>query len=179
MQGYNHVTRVYGPDLMLALCEYSQSRGFRHFLYGSTPEVLFCLGDNLTKRYPQLKIVGTYAPPFRLLTKKEEQDEIQTINSTEPDIVWIGLSTPKQELWMDKNITRLNAKVLIGVGAAFDFHAGLKKQAPSWMQRNGLEWFFRLLTEPRRLWRRYFINNPTFLMLVLCQLSGIKKYSLE
>jgi N-acetylglucosaminyldiphosphoundecaprenol N-acetyl-beta-D-mannosaminyltransferase len=178
-QGFKEVGRVYGPDLMLALCEYSQAYGYRHFLYGSTNEVLECLCENLKNRFPKLTIVGTHAPPFRPLAESEIHEEIDKINGTQPDIVWVGLSTPKQERWMDKNIRFLSAKVIIGVGAAFDFHAGLKKQAPPWMQRNGMEWFFRLITEPRRLWKRYLINNPTFLFLVAGQMLGIKKYSLE
>ena len=101
---------------------------------------------------------------------------VEQINSLAPDIVWIGLSTPKQERWMSAHLHRLDAPVMIGVGAAFDFHAGLKKQAPSWMQRSGLEWFFRLVTEPRRLWKRYLINNPSFLFLILLQELGLRRY---
>ncbi|MFZ6029769.1 MAG: WecB/TagA/CpsF family glycosyltransferase [Chloroflexota bacterium] len=180
LQGFPSVDRVYGPDLMLALCQHSSvDKGYRHFLYGSKPNVLACLKTNLLKRYPELKIVGVHAPPFHPLSSEEVDAETQAINDANPDIVWVGLSTPKQEYWMDRNRTRLNAKVLIGVGAAFDFHAGLKKQAPYWVQRSGLEWLFRMATEPRRLWKRYLFNNPVFLALTFAQLLGIKKYSLD
>ena len=113
------------------------------------------------------------------MTPDEDVEIINQINSVQPDIIWVGLSTPKQEYWMSEHIGKVNAQVLAGVGAAFDFHAGLKKQAPVWMRNSGLEWFFRLLTEPRRLWRRYLINNPIFLILILGQLLGINDYSTE
>jgi N-acetylglucosaminyldiphosphoundecaprenol N-acetyl-beta-D-mannosaminyltransferase len=178
LAGNTHVDRVYGPDLMLALCDSSQSKGYRHFLYGGNTGVPEQLALQLQKRFPALQIVGTYSPPFRSLTAEEDQQIVDLINQTQPDIVWVGLSTPKQERWMSTHVGRLTASVLIGVGAAFDFHAGLKAQAPSWVQRSGLEWLFRLLTEPRRLWRRYLTNNPRFLLLVLLQLSGLRHYSL-
>lgn len=176
LKGYRGVERVYGPDLMLAMCEHSTSLGYRHFLYGGTPEVLERLQRNLQQSYPQINIVGMYSPPFRPLTAEEDRQVIQLINAAGAHIVWVGLSTPKQELWMASHVQALSAPVLIGVGAAFDFHAGTKKQAPLWMQRTGLEWFFRLITEPRRLWKRYLINNPLFITLVLAQVLGIKHF---
>ena len=112
-------------------------------------------------------VAGTYTPPFRALTKQEDEDVVQMINAAAPDIVWVGLGTPKQEYWMADHVDRLEAPVLIGVGAAFDFHAGLKRQAPRWMQQSGLEWLFRLSSEPRRLWKRYLLNNPAFVWLAL------------
>lgn len=176
--GHRHVSRVYGPDLMLALSEHSLARGYRHFLYGGAEGVAELLAKRLEARYPGLTIVGTYCPPFRPLTSEEKEEVAQVINVANPDIVWVGLSTPKQERWMADNIHRLHAPVLIGVGAAFDFHAGLKPQAPRWMQRSGLEWFFRLLTEPRRLGKRYLINNPRFIVHTLMQFTGLRRYSL-
>ena len=116
-----------------------------------------------------MTVAGTYSPPFRSLSTSEDDEIIRRINEAKPDIVWVGLSTPKQEHWMAKHLNRVSAPVLIGVGAAFDFHAGLKRQAPRWMQRSGLEWFFRLLSEPRRLGRRYLVNNPSFIWLTLLQ----------
>jgi N-acetylglucosaminyldiphosphoundecaprenol N-acetyl-beta-D-mannosaminyltransferase len=177
LQGKHHVERVYGPDLMLALCELSISKGYRHFLYGGTEDALERLASNLQQRCPGLQIVGKYSPPFRSLTEEEDKQVVQTINEADPDIVWVGLSTPKQERWMAAHVHRLTAPVLVGVGAAFDFHAGLKKQAPRWMQRNGLEWLFRLATEPRRLGRRYLVNNPLFILLTLQQMLRLKDYS--
>jgi N-acetylglucosaminyldiphosphoundecaprenol N-acetyl-beta-D-mannosaminyltransferase len=166
-KGYGWVERVYGPDLMLAVCEQSQSKGYRQYFYGGADGVPEKLADRLTRRFPAMQAVGMYSPPYRCLTPEEDESVIKAINQAKPDIVWVGLSTPKQEYWMHQHIGRINAPVMIGVGAAFDFHAGLKKQAPGWMQQSGLEWCFRLLTEPKRLWRRYLINNPWFLWLLL------------
>ena len=176
LQGFNHVERVYGPDLMQELCKLSSARNYRHFLYGGGEGVPEKLAHNLQQRFPGLQIVSSYSPPFRALTAEEDEEIVRMINEASPDIVWIGLSTPKQERWMAAHVGRLNAPVMIGVGAAFDFHAGLKKQAPRWMQRSGLEWLFRLATEPRRLWRRYMVNNPLFVLRVLQQMLGLKRY---
>lgn len=165
--GWRHVRRVYGPDLLLACCQRSITTGYRHFFYGGQEGVAELLARRLTKRFPGLIIAGTYTPPFRALTEHEEENVVNIINGAAPDIVWVGLSTPKQEYWMAEHVGRLDAPVLIGVGAAFDFHAGLKRQAPVWMQHNGLEWLFRLGNEPRRLWKRYLLNNPAFVWLAL------------
>lgn len=170
--GFRQVERVYGPDLMLAVCERSATRGYRQFFYGGAPGVAEKLASRLQSRFPGLQVAGFYSPPFRALTPEEDRTVAERINVAKPSILWVGLSTPKQERWMAEHVTRLNAPVLIGVGAAFDFHAGHKRQAPRWMQQGGLEWLFRLLMEPRRLWRRYLINNPWFLWLVLLQALG-------
>jgi N-acetylglucosaminyldiphosphoundecaprenol N-acetyl-beta-D-mannosaminyltransferase len=162
--GFSHVSRVYGPDLMLACCEHSVPRGYRHYLYGGAPGVADRLSERLRARFPGLQIVGSYSPPFRPGRAREDQAVLDRLNGAVPDIVWVGLSTPKQEWWMHEHRGLLDASVLIGVGAAFDFHAGLKRQAPRWMQRSGLEWLFRLSQEPRRLWPRYSRNNTRFLL---------------
>lgn len=177
--GYRHVDRVYGPDLVLALCERSVATGYRHFFYGGAKGIPEQLVANLQQRFPGLQIAGSYSPPFRPLTPEEDEQVVQIINQADPDIVWVGLSTPKQERWMANHLGRLTAPVLIGVGAAFDFHAGRKRQAPRWMQRSGLEWLFRLLSEPRRLWRRYLVNNPLFIANVFMQWTGLKHFDLE
>ena len=177
--GYRWVERVYGPDLMLGLCERSLHVDYRHFLYGGAPGVPELLGRRLQERYPGLTIVGTYSPPFRPLTPEEDAEVVELINQTRPDIVWVGLSTPKQELWMAEHVSKLHNVVMIGVGAAFDFHAGIKRQAPPWMQRHGLEWLFRLLQEPRRLWKRYLPNIPTFFFLLTLQKLGLRHVSLD
>ncbi|MDP9380086.1 MAG: WecB/TagA/CpsF family glycosyltransferase [Chloroflexota bacterium] len=169
------VERVYGPDLMLELCQLSVERGYTHFLYGGEEGVLDLLSANLRRRFPGLRIVGAYSPPFRPLSPAEDEEVMRLISEANPDIVWVGLGMPKQERWMAAHVDRLKAPVLIGVGAAFDFHAGVKRQAPRWMQRNGLEWSFRLMTEPRRLWRRYLKNNPLFVGLVIAESLGLKK----
>jgi N-acetylglucosaminyldiphosphoundecaprenol N-acetyl-beta-D-mannosaminyltransferase len=164
--GADNVRRVYGPDLMLSVCERAALRGWRSYLYGTTDETLDRLRRTLTDRFPGLKIVGTHAPPFRPLTPDEDDAEICAINESEAQIVWVGLSTPNQERWMAAHMGRVKAPVVIGVGAAFDIHAGNVAQAPRWMQRSGLEWSFRLALEPRRLWRRYSVNVPRFLVAI-------------
>jgi N-acetylglucosaminyldiphosphoundecaprenol N-acetyl-beta-D-mannosaminyltransferase len=163
--GHIDATRVYGPDLMLEVCG-RRVGTLRHFLYGSSPEVLADLRENLEARFPGLKIVGTHSPPYRSLTEEESETEREVLWLAGPDVVWVGLSTPKQERWMAANVDHLGGAVLIGVGAAFDFHAGRKRQAPRWMQRSGLEWLFRMLREPRRLGRRYLVVVPRFLWLM-------------
>lgn len=168
-KGYTNVDRVYGPDLMLAVCNDSVDHGYRHFFYGGGPGVPESLAENLQARFPGLIVVGIYSPPYRLLNQAEDEEIVRRIRSTEPDIVWVGLSTPKQEHWMADHQQKLDGAVMIGVGAAFDFHSGQKRQAPSWMQRRGLEWLFRLIMEPKRLWKRYLINNPLFLSKYLLQ----------
>jgi N-acetylglucosaminyldiphosphoundecaprenol N-acetyl-beta-D-mannosaminyltransferase len=179
LMGFGYVDRVYGPDLMLAVCQGSVEKGYRHFFYGGAPGVAETLATRLQAQFPGLQVVGVDAPPFQPLSPAEDHAAAEHINAARPDIVWVGISTPKQEHWMASHIGRVSAPVLIGVGAAFDFHAGLKKQAPRWVQRSGLEWLFRLAMEPRRLWRRYLINNPWFLWLILHQLVGRRTYALE
>jgi N-acetylglucosaminyldiphosphoundecaprenol N-acetyl-beta-D-mannosaminyltransferase len=169
-RGWRGTTRVYGPDLMLALCERSLATGYRHFFYGGKDGVPERLAERLQKRYPGLAVAGIYSPSFKPIAALESDEVIARINDTKPDIVWVGLGTPKQEHWMAQHVGRLSASALVGVGAAFDFHAGLQRQAPRWMQRSGLEWLFRLANEPRRLWRRYLINNSLFVWLTLLQM---------
>lgn len=160
------VERVYGPDLMLAAFERSESTGWRHFLYGASSETLDALQTELRRRFPRAQIVGALSPPFRPLTPDEDRAIDSEIAAARPDIVWVGLSTPKQERWMAARVDRLGVPVLVGVGAAFDFHSGFKRQAPKWVQRSGLEWAFRLASEPRRLAGRYLRNNPRFVFMV-------------
>jgi len=161
------VTRVYGPDLMLALSKPLAETGRSVFLYGTTPRTLELLSARLTSQFPGLHIAGSYAPPFRPLTPVEDADVVRLINDSAADVVWVGLGAVKQEYWMATHREALQANVLIGVGAAFDFHAGVVKQAPLWMQAHGLEWVYRLCREPRRLWRRYLRTNPAFVLGVL------------
>lgn len=170
-----HVERVYGPDLMLEVAALSVRKGYRHFFYGGGEGVAELLAARMWQRFPGLKIVGTYAPPFRPLTPEEDREIVERINASGADVVWVGLSTPKQERWMADHVGRINAPVLIGVGAAFDFHAGVKRQAPRWMRRAGLEWAFRMATEPRRLAPRYLRNNPHFVYRVLEQRIGWRR----
>jgi N-acetylglucosaminyldiphosphoundecaprenol N-acetyl-beta-D-mannosaminyltransferase len=173
--GFKSADRVYGPDLMLALFNHSEDHGYRHFLYGATPRTLELLTGNLKRRFPRAKIAGVHAPPLRPAGADEGNAVIDAINRSAADIVWVGLSTPKQEMWMARHRHRLSAPALIGVGAAFDFHAGLVRQAPRWLQRSGLEWAFRLAMEPRRLGKRYLRNNPAFLALLAAERLGLTR----
>lgn len=175
MFGQHHVERVYGPDLVLAVSQRGLKYGWRHYFYGGQPGVAESLGAKLRDRFPDIQIVGHYSPPFRRLTLEEDKTFIDLIKSAEPDILWVGISTPKQERWMSEHVGKLGVPVLAGVGAAFDFLSGNKKQAPRWVQRSGFEWLFRLLSEPKRLWRRY-IRYPQFALLVLSQYFGLKTY---
>lgn len=172
-QGHEAAGRVYGPDLMLALFK---RPGLRHFLYGATPQTLARLEARLTRDYPLARIVGSHAPPFRPLSADEEADIAARINAEAPDIVWVGIGAPKQERWMAQMRDRLDAPMLIGVGAAFDFHAGNTRQAPGWIQDAGLEWAYRLAAEPRRLWRRYLRVVPGYLALLALQRTGLRRF---
>lgn len=168
--GIKTITRVYGPDLMRRLTEISARKGYRQFYYGGGPGLAERLAATLKTCHPGLVVAGTLTPPFRPLSAEEDEAVIAAINGSEADILWVGLSTPKQEFWMASHVNRLNVPVLIGVGAAFDFLAGAKPQAPRWMQQTGLEWAYRLSQEPRRLWKRYARIVPLFLVLAAMQL---------
>jgi N-acetylglucosaminyldiphosphoundecaprenol N-acetyl-beta-D-mannosaminyltransferase len=175
--GHDLSSRVYGPDLMARYCERAALTGARMFLYGGRNQgALVQLALNLRTRYPGLNIVGGYAPPFRPLTGEEEDFILDEINRSQADVVWVGIGVPKQEKWMAAMRPRLKAPVLVGVGAAFDFHAGLVPQAPSWMQSMGLEWAYRLLQEPGRLWKRYLRYNPRFVAGFLRQWLAHRKH---
>ena len=177
--GHESMARVYGPDLLLACCAPVSQKQPRHFFLGSTPDVVDRLIERLRARFPHINICGSNSPPFHALSYAEDQQLVNTINSATPDIVWIGLGTPKQERWMAEHVGRIEAPVMIGIGAAFDFVSGAKRQAPRWMQRYGLEWLFRLASEPQRLGRRYLLNNPAFVWLVMLQSCGVRRFALD
>lgn len=159
MRGFALKSRADGPGLMTEAL--SQSNGWRHYFYGGTPEVL----AEMRSRYPQAKIAGWDAPPFRPLTEAEDRAAVEAINQSEADVVWVGLGCPKQERWMEDHREQVHAAAMLGVGQAFDLLAGVKQRAPAWMCSAGLEWLYRLLKEPRRLWRRYLVYNPQFVLL--------------
>jgi N-acetylglucosaminyldiphosphoundecaprenol N-acetyl-beta-D-mannosaminyltransferase len=162
--GHARATRVYGPELMAQWCAHAATTGTPTYLYGGrSEEALGELTERLLARFPGLRIVGGYSPPFRPLTAEERDRVVAEIDASGAQVVWVGTGQPKQELWMHEMRPLLSAPLLVGVGAAFDFHAGIISQAPSWMQRNGLEWVYRLTREPKRLWRRYASQNPRFL----------------
>ncbi len=164
--GFKEAEKVSGPDLMPEVFKLSERTGYRHFFYGSTDKTLELLKSNLMARYPKLQITGMYAPPFRQLTSEEDEKIVQKINESQADFLWVGLGAPKQEIWMAEHKNGIQA-VMIGVGAGFDFHAGTVKRAPVWMQKCGLEWFYRLLKDPKRLWKRYVVTNSKFVWYMI------------
>ena len=172
------VERVYGPDLMLAVCRSSLAQGIRHYFYGGEPGVTHDLVERLTARFPGLEVAGTFSPPFRPLRPEEDRELVGQMDRSGADLIWVALGTGKQERWMADHLGRIEAPVMIGVGTAFDVLSGHKPQAPRWMQRSGLEWLFRLASEPRRLWRRY-AEYPWFVMLLAAQLTRLKKFDME
>lgn len=174
--GRKAASRVYGPDLTLILLEKAAAAGIPVGFYGGAQEVLEQLVLRVRARYNDLNIVYSFSPPFRPLSAEEDQEAVAAINESGARILFIGLNTPKQDLWMAAHRNKVRA-VMLGVGAAFDFIAGSKRQAPRWMMPLGLEWVFRLVTEPRRLWRRYFRHNPRFLALLPLQILGLKRYT--
>jgi N-acetylglucosaminyldiphosphoundecaprenol N-acetyl-beta-D-mannosaminyltransferase len=162
--GYALRRRVYGPELLETFCRATGPK-YRHFFYGGAPGVPESLASVMRHTY-RLDVAGTFSPPFRTLSDGEHEEIVAAINSTKPDVLWVGLSTPKQERWMYRSRSNLSVAVMIGVGAAFDIHTGRTKQAPRWMREHGLEWFFRLCHEPRRLWRRYLVYGPEFILRI-------------
>lgn len=170
--------RVYGPDVMLALCERSQGHGWRHYFYGGAPGVAEELARRLRARFPGLAVVGTESPPFGPLSAHELAEARRRIEASGADIVWVGLGSPKQEFWIAANRPLLSAPLMLGVGAAFDFHAGVKRQAPRWLRQAGGEWLFRLCLEPRRLGRRYGTELVRFLALLALQRTGLRVFPL-
>jgi N-acetylglucosaminyldiphosphoundecaprenol N-acetyl-beta-D-mannosaminyltransferase len=175
MKGFRDASRVTGPDLMKSLFELSSREPYRHYFYGSTQKTLDLLEKRLRKDYPGIDIAGMHSPPFRELTEDEDRFITRKINDRKPDFVWVGLGAPRQEIWMNRHLDKING-LMIGVGAGFDYFAGNIKRAPLWMQKLSLEWLYRLLQDPKRLWRRYLETNTRFIMLVLRErLSGENK----
>ena len=176
IRGHRDVRRVYGPDFMLRLCEEASRAGWSCYFYGGAPGVGERLQEEMGRRFPGFRSAGAHAPPFRPLTTQETSEDIARINAARPDMVLVGLGCPKQERWMAAHRPDLEAPLLAGVGAAFDFAAGRVRQAPRWMMTLGLEWLFRWAQEPRRLWYRYFVYNPLFLVRFVLQMLGLRRY---
>jgi len=172
-KGIEGIEQVAGPDFFGYCLE--KAKGLKHFLYGSTEETLQRLVCELKKRYPDAELVGTYSPPFRALRENEKEEIIDLIKSSGADLVWVGLGAPKQEMWMNEMWHQLRPAVLLGVGAAFDFYAGTTKRAPEWMRCVGMEWLYRLIQEPRRLWKRYFVTNTLFIVHMIGSAIGLRK----
>ncbi len=176
LQGFTNMTRVSGPEYMLEICKLSVERGYKNFLFGGKPGVAEDLKKSLTDRFPGLQITGTYTPPFRPLNRDEESDLENRLREAQADILWCGISTPKQERFMAQYCGKLPVKLMVGVGAAFDIHSGNSKDAPEWVKDAGMHWFVRLLRDPKRLAGRYLKNNPRFLWKIGLQLCGVRKY---
>lgn len=170
VRGFKTMDRTYGPDLLPFTCDQGRTMGLKHFFYGGSDAVCQKLEKRLNDMFPGVNIVGHYAPPYRPAAEREEDAVIRMINDAKPDILWVGLGSPKQDYWMRMHRELIHAPVMVGVGAAFDFISGEKAQAPFWMQRSGLEWLFRLCCEPKRLWKRYVFGNSLFVYLMLKQL---------
>ena len=175
-KGYQVKKRVSGADLMAAFLPLAEEKGYNVFFYGDTDETLKALRERLSEDHPNLKIAGTYSPPFRTLTPDEDAEEVRMINDSGANVVWVGLGLPKQERWMAAHRDQLNAQVMVGVGAAFKFASGQVRRAPSWIGDNGFEWLWRFVQEPRRVWRRVFIDLPQFTWLVTLELFKLKKH---
>ncbi|MDZ4141365.1 MAG: WecB/TagA/CpsF family glycosyltransferase [Methylotenera sp.] len=173
--GFAKQQRINGPDLMWNYCEKAERTGQKIFFYGSTNTVLALLEDKLKAAFPELQIAGMYSPPFRELTETEDKEVVERLNASDANVIFIGLGCPRQESWMFQHRGKINA-VMIGVGAAFNYHAGTIKRAPLWMQNAGLEWLHRLASDPRRLWKRYFVTNSIFIVAMTAQLLGLKKF---
>jgi N-acetylglucosaminyldiphosphoundecaprenol N-acetyl-beta-D-mannosaminyltransferase len=174
--GFSLARRVYGPELMETFCRETASYGRRHFFYGGAPGVAEQLASTLRGRFLGIEVAGTFSPPYRALTEAEDRCVVEQINAARADVLWVGLSTPKQERWMREHRCKLNVPVMLGVGAAFDFLSQRVRPAPPWMQENGLEWLYRLGTEPRRLWRRYLVYGAEFVWLVGLEQMGLKSF---
>lgn len=179
LQGFPHMDRVFGPDFMAAMCRLSVQRGYRNFLYGGQPGVAELLREKLQARFPGLQIAGTCTPPFSSLTPAQERDVIARVQESRPHILWVGLGTPKQERFMAQYLHRLQVPLLVGVGAAFDYHTGRIRDSPAWVKRAGLQWAHRATQEPARLGKRYLRNNPDFLWQIALQISGLRRYPLK
>ena len=176
LRGHPLRRRVYGPELMFTFCRETSAKGVRHFFYGGDPDVLDQLVNRLQQSCPGIQIAGAYSPPFRPLTREEDDEVMEKINHARPDVLGVGLGCPKQERWMHDHRQRLKVAVMVGVGQAFDLLSGRKKPAPAWMSESGLEWFFRLTQEPRRLWRRYLVYNTKFIYSLSLELLGVKRF---
>jgi len=176
IRGHKNMRRCFGPDLMYALLEHSVKNRYTHFFYGGKDGVAQLLKQKLEQKIPGLQVIGTYTPPFRPLNDQEKNELIETVSQLKPHFIWVGMSTPKQELFMIEYLPLLDTNIMVGVGAAFDYHTDQLKRAPKWMQTLALEWLFRLIMEPKRLWRRYLVNNPLFLVKLIFQVTGLRKY---
>ena len=176
LKGYRIRKSKTGPELMLEFCRAYRDRGYKHYFYGDTQETLEQLTDTLRDTFPDIRIAGLYSPPFRALTPEEDEAIVQEINQAAPDVLWVGLGTPKQDKWIYQHRDKLMVPVVVGAGASLKFTSGMVKRAPSWLRNSGFEWLWRMITEPARVWRRVLLDAPRFIGLVALEMSGLKKY---
>jgi N-acetylglucosaminyldiphosphoundecaprenol N-acetyl-beta-D-mannosaminyltransferase len=179
LQGFAATQRVFGPDLMADIMGRVEFRNCVHFLCGGEDGVADKLQKEMLRRFPRIKIAGTYSPPFRSMTEVEEREFVASVRKSRPDIIWVGISTPKQERFMAHYLPMLNTTLMVGVGAAFLFHTDAIQDSPKWVKRAGMQWLHRFFQEPTRLWKRYLRNNPLFIIYALLQIVGWKRYPLE
>lgn len=176
LRGFTLPRRVYGPEFMWNFCKQTAPKGYRHFFYGGQPGVPERLAELFRQKFCGLQVAGAYSPPFHALSPQEDEEVVAMINRAAADVLWVGLSTPKQERWMHEHRMRLKVPVVVGVGAAFDIHSGMKRQAPVFMREHGLEWLFRLFQEPRRLWKRYLVHGSEFTVCLALETLRLKKF---
>lgn len=176
LQGHRHMERVAGPDLMLEIFKRAEFRDVTHFFYGGKEGIADELSAGMKQRFPWLRILGSYTPPYRELSNEEEAELVRQVHVLKPDIIWVGISTPRQEEFMTHLLPKLSTTLMFGVGAAFDFHTGRIKDSPAWVKRAGLQWLHRVIQDPRRLWKRYLINNSAFLWQMGLQFAGVRRY---
>ncbi len=176
LKGEKNISRIFGPSFMEDTIDWGQKDNLKHFFFGSSEQTLENLKASVNSKYPEAKIVGMISPPYRPLTKSENENFISIINNSNADVIWIGLGAPKQELWMYENYMHLNKGIMIGIGAGFDYLAGNTEHAPEWMKNFSLEWLYRLLQEPGRLWKRYLVTNSLFLFYIMLEFLRIKNF---
>jgi N-acetylglucosaminyldiphosphoundecaprenol N-acetyl-beta-D-mannosaminyltransferase len=176
LKGKKNISRIFGPSFMEKTIDWGQKDNLSHFFFGSSEKILDKLSSSINFKFPEAKIAGMISPPYRPLTESENINYLDKINEANADVIWIGLGAPKQEKWMYENYKHLNRGVMIGIGAGFDYVAGNTKHAPEWMKNLSLEWLYRLIQEPGRLWKRYLVTNTLFLFFITLQLFGLKKF---
>ena len=176
IKGEKNISRIFGPTFFEKTLEWGQKDSIKHYFFGSTQETLDKMLEAIKDKYPQAVIVGTCSPPYGQFTEEENEKFIKDINASDADLIWVGLGAPKQEIWMYENYKKLNKGIMIGIGAGFDYLAGNTKHAPEWMKNASLEWLYRLIQEPKRLWKRYLVTNTLFIIYITLELLGLKKF---
>ncbi len=176
MRGEKNISRIFGPTLFEKTLEWGQKDDLKHFFFGSSKKTLNKMKEVINSKYPEAIICGMVSPPYRQFTDEENERFLEDMNNANADLIWVGLGAPKQEIWMYENYKKLNRGIMIGIGAGFDYLAGNTKHAPEWMKNFALEWLYRLLQEPRRLWKRYLITNTLFIWYLFLDSTGLRKF---